>query len=81
MSMTQSPQRSSTQAGVQDKTGWGFAGLTLGIVGGFLAAFYFVVPLFPKVKATGNVTMMTVVVVAAMTIGGAIGYIATRRRT
>lgn len=66
--------------GTQDTSGWGLAGLTLGIVAGFLSVFYLVVPLFPKVKATGPLTLMTVLAVAAMTFCGTIGYQLTRRK-
>ena len=47
---------------------------------GFAVAYYWVVPLFPRVKTTGVITVMTTLVAAAMTIGGALGYLATRRR-
>jgi ABC-type antimicrobial peptide transport system permease subunit len=73
-------ERSSSAQGVQDVSGLGFLGLVVGILAGFLASFYWIIPLFPKDKAIGNLTVMTIVVVAAMTIGGAIGYLATRRR-
>ena len=66
--------------GVQDTSGWGLLGLTIGILVGFAVAYYWVVPLFPRVKTTGVITVMTVLVAAAMTIGGALGYLATRRR-
>lgn len=65
--------------GVQDTSGWGLLGLTIGILGGFAAAYYWVIPIFPRVKTTGVITAMTALVVAAMTIGGALGYLATRR--
>jgi len=64
--------------GVEDASGWGLLGLTLGILAGFAASLYLVIPLFPTVHATGSLTVMTVLVVAAMTMGGGIGYLATR---
>ncbi len=79
-SSSSTPVPDATARGVQDVSGWGLAGLTLGIVAGFAASFYWLVPLFPKVRTTGNITLMTVLVVAAMTLGGTIGYLATRRK-
>ena len=73
------PVRNSSAQGVQDVSGLGFLGLTLGILAGFFASFYWIIPLFPKVKAVGDLTVMTTVVMAAMAIGGALGYLATRR--
>lgn len=70
----------SAQRGVQDVSGWGLLGLTIGILAGFVIAYYWLVPLFPKVKTTAVITLMTTVVMAAMTLGGVIGYLATRRR-
>jgi hypothetical protein len=67
--------------GCQDVSGWGLAGLTAGIVAGFLISFYWLIPLFPTVKTTGVLTLMTASVMAAMTLGGAVGYWATRRKT
>jgi len=69
----------SSAPGVQDASGVGLFGLTLGILAGFLASFYWIVPFFPKVKAMGNLTVMTAVVVVAMASGGALGYLASRR--
>jgi hypothetical protein len=87
MSMTRAHPREepvvaddSMERGVQDRSGLGFVGMTLGVVAGFLLAFYYLVPAFPRDKATANLTLMTSVVMAAMTTGGAIGYILTRRR-
>ncbi len=80
MSVSRTPARDSSAHGVQDVSGLGFLGLTFGILVGFFGSFYWIIPLFPKVKAVGNLTMMTTVVVAAMTIGGALGYLATRRK-
>ena len=71
---------SADAGGTQDKSGWGIVGMTLGILAAYILVFYFVVPLFPKDKGTLNVTLMTTVVTAAMTIGGAIGYLVTRRK-
>lgn len=79
---------SSTQAravergtgGTQDRSGWGLLGMTLGILLGFFITFYFLVPLFPKSNATLNLTLMTTLVIAAMTAGGAVGYLALRRK-
>ena len=70
-----------TARGVQDVSGWGLAGLTAGIVLGFVLAYYGLLPLFPRVKTTGMLTLMTTMVVAAMTLGGAVGYVVTRRKT
>ncbi|HEX9867017.1 MAG TPA: hypothetical protein VGC99_00230 [Candidatus Tectomicrobia bacterium] len=67
--------------GCQDVSGWGLAGLTAGIVAGFVIAYYWLIPLFPRAKTTGVLTLMTTIVVAAMTLGGVVGYLATRRKT
>lgn len=65
---------------VEDKSGRGLFGLTAGLLIGFFASYYWLVPLFPKVKSVPIVTLMTTVVAAAMVVGGAIGYIATRKK-
>lgn len=70
----------ATAGGTQDKSGWGMLGMTAGILLGFFLCFWFLVPLFPKDKGTFNVTVMTTLVTAAMTIGGAVGYLALRRK-
>jgi hypothetical protein len=67
--------------GCQDVSGWGLAGLTAGIVAGFLISYYWLIPLFPRVQTTGVLTLMTAIVAAAMTLGGVVGYWATRRKT
>lgn len=67
--------------GCQDVSGWGLAGLTAGIVAGFLISYFWLIPLFPRVQTTGVLTLMTAIVAAAMTLGGAVGYLATRRKT
>jgi hypothetical protein len=67
--------------GCQDVSGWGLAGLTAGIIAGFLIAYYGLIPLFPRIETTGMLTLMTALVVTAMTLGGAVGYLATRRKT
>lgn len=69
-----------TAKGVQDVSGWGLAGLTAGIVVGFAIAYYGIIRLLPTDKTTGTLTLLTTIVVAAMTIGGAIGYLVTRRK-
>jgi hypothetical protein len=65
--------------GCQDVSGWGLAGLTGGIAVGFITAYYWLIPLVPKVKTTAALTLMTAIVVAAMTLGGAVGYWAMRQ--
>jgi archaellum biogenesis protein FlaJ (TadC family) len=81
--MNRSEQRSRRTAtegrAVEDVSGYGLLGLTLGIVAGFLFAFYLIVPLFPKTGSTEVVTLMTSVVVALMTVGGGVGYVLSRR--
>ena len=66
--------------GVQDRAGWGLLGLTFGILAGFALSMYVLIPLFPKTDTTGSLTVMTAIAVAAMTVGGTLGYLATRRR-
>ena len=69
-----------TVKGVHDVSGRGLAGLTAGIIGGFIIAYYGIIRLFPTDKTTGTLTLLTTIVVAAMTIGGAVGYVLTRRK-
>jgi hypothetical protein len=71
---------SASEGWTQDKAGWGMLGMTVGILAAYFLVFYFLIPLFPKDKATLNVTLMTTLVTAAMTIGGALGYLALRRK-
>jgi hypothetical protein len=80
-SRSQTPLLDPNQRGVQDTSGYGFLGLTVGTLAGFAASYWGLVPLFPKVKTTEIITLMTTVVVAAMTLGGALGYVATRRKS
>jgi hypothetical protein len=68
------------RGGVEDVSGLGLVGLTLGILLGFVAGCFWAVPLFPKSKSVEILTAMTTVVVALMTIGGGLGYLMTRRR-
>ena len=65
--------------GFEDPSGWGLLGLTLGVLTGFAVSLYLVIPLFPRAHATGSLTVMTALVVVAMTLGGGVGYLATRR--
>jgi hypothetical protein len=51
----------------------------VGIVGGFMASVPFAVALFPKPVGNWSLTVMTTLVVVAMTVGGALGYLLTRR--
>jgi hypothetical protein len=73
--------RSDDSTGAQDTAGWGLLGLTLGVLIGFFGSFYGLIPLFPRGGDVLMLTIMTAIVTAAMTIGGAVGYLATRRRT
>ena len=80
-SSSPTPICDSYQRGVQDTSGYGMLGLTVGTLAGFAASYYGLVPLFPKVKTTEIITLMTTVVVVAMTLGGAVGYVSTRRKS
>ena len=60
--------------------GWGLLLTYAGILLGFAAAFFVVLPWFPKDNGTFNLTVMTTVVTAAMTLGGAAGYLLAHRR-
>jgi hypothetical protein len=77
--VSQQIRSEQTGRGVEDTAGWGFLGLTLGIVGGFVVSVPLLVPLFPKPVGNWALTVMTCLVVIAMTIGGAVGYLVTRR--
>ena len=65
---------------VEDKSGRGLIGLTAGLLIGFFGSYYWLIPLLPQAKTVPNVTIMTTVASAAMVIGGAAGYIATRKK-
>ncbi len=65
---------------VEDTSGRGLFGLTAGLLIGFFASYYWLIPLLPQAKTVPSVTLMTTVVAAAMVIGGAIGYIVTRKK-
>ena len=66
---------------VSPDRGWGLLATGAGILLGFLASFFVVLPWFPKDSGTWNLTMMTAVVTAAMTLGGAAGYLLVHRRS
>ena len=80
MSAISTPQHSAATEGVQDRSGWGLLGMAVGILLGFYASFAWIVPLFPKDKTTMSLILLTTIVVVAMTMGGAIGYLTTRRK-
>jgi hypothetical protein len=77
--VNQQTRSDRTGRGVEDTAGWGFLGLTLGIVGSFVVSVPLLVPFFPKPAGNWALTVMTALVVIAMTIGGAVGYLVTRR--
>jgi hypothetical protein len=65
--------------GVADVSGWGLLGLTVGVLSGFLLGCFQIVPLFPPSNSPAVLTMMTTAVVGLMTVGGAVGYLVSRR--
>jgi hypothetical protein len=72
---------SSAPVAVSPDRGWGLLATAAGILLGFLVSFLVVLPWFPKDGGTWNLTMMTAVVTAAMTLGGAAGYLLVHGRT
>lgn len=80
-STDQSADGGRAESGTQDVAGWGLLGLTAGTVAGFFLAYYGALPLLPKYDSTLMVTIMTTITVVAMTLGGGIGYIATRKKS
>ncbi len=70
-----------TARGIQDASGWGLLGLTVGALAGFALSLQLAVRLFSRPVGTWGLTAMTTLVVAAMTVGGGIGYWLTRRAT
>lgn len=70
----------SSDSGVQDRSGWGLLGLIVGVLAGLALSFLLVLPMLPKDKGTLMITLMTTIVTGAMTLGGALGYLAGRRK-
>lgn len=66
--------------GIQDKSGWGLLGLTLGILVGFFAPYFLAMPMFPKVQDALVIATATTLTVASMTLGGLAGYFLLRKK-
>lgn len=82
MTSTDQPADSSgAESGTQDVAGWGLLGLTVGTLAGFFLAYYGVIRMLPKTDSTLMITVMTSITVVAMTLGGGIGYVATRKKS
>ena len=82
MTSTGQPAHSNrAESGPQDVSGWGLLGMTVGTVTGFFLALYGAMPMLPKDHSTLMITFMTSITVAAMVLGGGIGYIATRKKS
>lgn len=66
--------------GIEDPSGRGAIGLTIGVIGGYALSYLYAVPLLGRARTMESVTLMTTVVMASMIALGALGYFATRRR-
>jgi hypothetical protein len=74
------PDGSGFRPGIEDNSGRGAIGMTLGIVGGYALGYLVLVPLLPKDKSTNGVMLLTFVTMASMVGLGVLGYFATRKR-
>jgi hypothetical protein len=65
--------------GVEDRSGLGLVGLTGGLVGGFVVAYYGLAPVLLTDASMNAQTLMTVATMVLMILGGGAGYYFTRR--